>query len=246
MLASVTHRSDFSIFDLDRTLSRAPTYSLFLLFAARRSAAWRLLLIPLLLPFAIAYAAKRISRRRMKAVMHRLMLGPAMPHATAQRIAAAFAERLYESGLYDHAHERIAQERLAGRRVMIATAAPRLYAAPLAARLGVHDLVASGTTWRGDTLDAAIHGDNCYGQAKQRMLAEFFAASGIDRNNAHIRFFSDDASDLPCFEWADEPIAVNASARLRAIAIARKWAILDWRDRAAPDRRPSHAYRLPA
>lgn len=246
MLAGVNNRSDFSIFDLDRTLSRAPTYSLFLLFAARRSAVWRLLLIPLLLPYAIAYAAKRISRRRMKTVMHRFMLGSAMPRTTAQRIATAFADRLFESGLYAQAHERIAQERLAGRRIVIATAAPRLYAAPLAARLGVTDVVASGTIWRNDTLAAGIHGDNCYGQAKQRMLAEFFASNGIDRDDAHIRFFSDDASDLPSFEWADEPIAVNASPRLRAIAAARKWAMLDWKGHAVPNRRPSHAYRLPA
>lgn len=246
MLTSVTQRSDFSIFDLDRTLSRAPTYSLFLLFAARQSAAWRLLLLPLLLPFALAYAARRISRRRMKTVMHRLLLGPAMPRATAQRIATAFADRLFDSGLSAQAHERIAQERLAGRRVIIATAAPRLYAAPLAARLGVDDLVATGTTWVGDRLAAHIHGDNCYGQAKQRMLAEFFEANGIDRGGAHIRFFSDDASDLPSFEWADEPIAVNASDKLRAIALARRWTMLDWKDRAVPDRKPSRAYRLPA
>lgn len=246
MLVGVTHGCAYSIFDLDRTLSRAPTYSLFLYFAARRSAAWRLLLIPLLIPFAIAYATKRLSRRRMKAVMHWLILGPAMPRATAKRIATAFADHLFESGLYAQAHDRIAQERLAGRRVMIATAAPRLYAEPLAARLGINDVVASGTAWRGDTLTAGIHGDNCYGQAKQRMLAEFFTTNGIDRADAHIRFFSDDASDLPSFEWADEPIAVNASPKLRAIAADRKWATLDWKHHAVPHRRPSHAYRFPA
>jgi phosphoserine phosphatase len=245
IVACVTHQSHFSIFDLDRTLSRAPTYSLFLLFAAWRTAPWRLLLIPLLLPFAVAYANRRISRQRMKTVMHRLMLGRAMPRATAQRLATAFADRLYETGLYRQAHERIAQERLTGRRVMIATAAPLLYAAPLAARLGV-DVVASGTTWLDDKLLPRISGGNCYGQTKQRMLADYFDANGIDRPTAHIRLFSDDASDLPSFEWADEPIAVNASPKLRDIAAARKWTILDWKEASAPHRRHSHAYRLPA
>lgn len=41
-----------SIFDVDRTITRKPTYSLFLLFAMRRHAPWRALLLPLLLPVA--------------------------------------------------------------------------------------------------------------------------------------------------------------------------------------------------
>jgi phosphoserine phosphatase len=35
-------------------------------------------------------------------------------------------------------------------------------------------------------------------------------------------------SDLPTFDWADEPIAVHPSPKLRAVAAERGWPILDW------------------
>jgi HAD superfamily hydrolase (TIGR01490 family) len=246
MVRDVTNRTNLSVFDLDRTLTRAPTYSAFLIFAAWRTARWRLLLIPLLIPFAIAYAARLFPRRRMKMVMHWLMLGPAMPRSMAQSLAEAFASRLFETGLYMQAHDRIAFERQAGRRVVIATAAPSLYVVPLAAQLGIVDVVASGTEWRGEVLCPSISGENCYGAAKQRMLAAFLATHGIDRGNAHIRFFSDDASDLPSFKWADEPIVVNASPRLREIAAACKWPALDWIEFRNQKRGSPRARRLSA
>src|SRR5690606_29315256 len=64
-----------SIFGLDRTLTVQPTYSRFLLFAARHRAPWRLLLVPLLVPVALLYAVKLISRRTMKEAMHGIALG---------------------------------------------------------------------------------------------------------------------------------------------------------------------------
>src|SRR3546814_4654856 len=68
-----------SVFDLDRTLTRLPTYSRFLLFAARSRAPWRLLLLPLLLPVALLYALKIVPRRTMKQAMHRIAIGRALP-----------------------------------------------------------------------------------------------------------------------------------------------------------------------
>src|SRR3546814_14488095 len=77
-----------SVFDLDRTLTRLPTYSRFLLFAARSRAPWRLLLLPLLLPVALLYALKIVPRRTMKQAMHRIAIGRALPQREAARLAA--------------------------------------------------------------------------------------------------------------------------------------------------------------
>jgi HAD superfamily hydrolase (TIGR01490 family) len=217
-----------SVFDLDRTLTILPTYSRFLLFAARNRAPWRLLLLPLLLPVALLYALGLVPRRRMKQAMHRLALGRALPQRDAARLADRFARHLIAKGLYAEGIALIERERTAGRRIVIASAAPHLYTAALARRLGIADVIASASTWKDGCLVPAIDGANCYGGDKRQRLEAFLAQSGIGRDAAHIRFYSDHASDLPAFEYADEAIAVNPSRALRALAAKRCWPILDW------------------
>lgn len=220
-----------SIFDVDRTITRRPTYSLFLLYAMRRTAPWRIMLIPLLIPVALAYAAKAIPRERMKEAMHHAALGRRLPRARAEALASAFADDLIKQGIFPQAFALMNAERAAGRRLMLATAAPQLYIAPLAERLGIADVVATAGTWQDDWLLTAITGRNCYGAAKLAMIEAAMAERGIDRQSAHVRFYTDHASDQPVCEWANEAVAVNPSPKMRALAETKGWPIIDWRVR---------------
>jgi len=221
--------TEISVFDVDRTLTIRPTYSAFLIFAIMRLAPWRLLLLPVLITVALAYVLKLVPRRKMKEVMHRLALGQRIDRQRIEPVAAAFVERLAAGGVYPQAHALVAADRADGRRLMLATAAQALYIAPLAERLAIADVVASHGRWDGEVLCSDILDENCYGPAKRRMLDAWLASSGIARDEANIRFYSDHASDLPTFEWADEAVAVNPSPELRVIAAQRGWQVLDWR-----------------
>lgn len=227
--AAHAEKAILSVFDLDRTLTILPTYTPFLLFAIRARAPWRVLLLPLLLPVALLYALKLLPRRTMKQAMHRIALGAALPEREAARLADRFARHLIARGLYAEGIALIEAERRAGRRVVLATAAPHFYTAALARRLGIADVVATGSTWQDGCLTPVIGSTNCYGGDKRCMVEAFLEQTGIARERAHIRFYSDHASDLPMFTLADEAIAVNPSAKLRAIAAARGWPVLDWR-----------------
>jgi HAD superfamily hydrolase (TIGR01490 family) len=226
--ADMTPVTLISVFDLDRTLTRLPTYTLFLLRSALRNNPLRLLLLPALIPVALLNAAKILTRRQMKMAMHAVLLGRRIPAATATSLADTFARHVHARGLLPAAVRRIGREQAEGRRVILATAAPELYARPLAALLGIDDVVATRCTWQDGDLLATIQGENCYGPAKREMLDAYLAAHGLPRETVHIRFFSDHASDLPMFDWVDEPIAVNPSAALTAIAKARGWPQFDW------------------
>lgn len=221
--------SRISIFDVDRTLTRRPTYSAFLVYGALRMAPWRLALVPALIPYAIAYAGKRISRKRMKEAMHRVALGSRLDSKRATALAQGFASSLFESGVYPGAFKAIEAERREGRRIVLATAAPEFYIAPFARLLGIDDIVATRATWELGQLRPEIAGENCYGAAKLAMIAEWLEDQGITRADAHIRFFSDHASDVPTFEWADEQVMVNPSRKLLEIGQARGWRSLDWK-----------------
>lgn len=222
--------TELAIYDLDRTITRSGTYTPFLLNWAGRKAPWRLLLAPLALFFMGAYAAKLISRKRLKEMMQAMLMGRRTEQDALAPFVDAFAERILRNGVYPQAVEAIAADRAAGRRVILATAAYEFYVRPIARLLDIADVVATHSQ-AGDNGDviARIEGENCYGPEKLSMLEAYMKKAGIDRRAVRVRFYSDHLSDLPVFEWADEPIAVNPSSRLKAIAAERGWRLLDWR-----------------
>jgi HAD superfamily hydrolase (TIGR01490 family) len=222
-----------AIYDLDRTITRVPTWTPFLLHAAWHHAPWRLLLAPVVVGAMLGYRAGLMTRARLKQVMHALLIGP-LSADEAQRVAQNFADRFAARHIYDAARARIAADRAAGYRVVIATAAHRFYAQRIAAALSVSDVVATEARVAPDgRILPGIAGANCYGADKLAMIERWMADAGIARDDAHIRFYSDHATDAPTLDWADEAFAVNPHARLRALAAERGWPILDWRESAA-------------
>ncbi|WP_060977084.1 MULTISPECIES: HAD-IB family hydrolase [unclassified Blastomonas] len=229
----VLHRVPFdpvkiSVFDLDRTLTQKPTYTALLVFVAWHQARWRLLLAPVVVAAMLAYVAKLVGRRRLKEIEHALILGKAVPRANARMLAEKFADRLAADGFFADGKKRIAAERAEGRRVIMATAANAFYVEALARRLGIDEVVCTRSTWQGETLTPQIEGENCYGEAKREMVESYLEEQGLARADVHVRFFSDHVSDKPTFEWSDEPIAVNPSPKLKALAQKRRWPVLHW------------------
>ncbi len=221
--------TELAIYDMDRTITRTGTYTPFLLHAARRLAPWRLLLAPLVAVAMLAYAAKLIDRKRLKEVNQRLLLGRHIAPAELAPVTASFAEHILRFNIHPGALAAIAADRAAGRRLILATASYRLYVEAIAERLGFDEVVATNSlVGLDERIRAKIDGENCYGPAKLRMIEAWMAARGIARGDVRVRFYSDHASDAPVLEWADEPFAVNAHARLRRLAAAKGWPVLNW------------------
>lgn len=217
-----------AIYDLDRTITAIPTWTPFLLHAARTRAPWRLAFAPVVLGAMLGYRAGLIERRTLKQVMHRLLIGTLSAEqaaATAQSFADSFARHIRPG-----ARTQIAADRAAGYRIVVASAAHRFYASRIAAALGIDDVIATEAERDADgRVTPRIAGDNCYGPAKRAMIEDWMAREHIARADAHVRFYSDHVTDEPTFAWADDAIAVNPHAKLRALATARGWPIVDWR-----------------
>jgi HAD superfamily hydrolase (TIGR01490 family) len=219
-----------AVYDMDKTITATPTWTRFLVHAARCRAPWRLALLPAVGMAGVGYLLKVLDRAGLKQVSQRLMLGSALAPEEMARVAESFAEREVTHGVLHGARERIAADRAAGCRLVMATASHGYYAAAIARRLGFDAVVATQASRNAEGhLLSAIEGDNCYGAAKLRMVEAWLADAGIDRADAHVRAYSDHVSDAPLLEWADEAFAVNAHAPLRALAAARGWPVLDWR-----------------
>lgn len=222
----ISHK--LAIYDMDRTVTHAPTWTSFLIETARQQAPWRLALVPVAVIAAAAYAAKAIDRGRLKQITQRLMLGHSMRDSDARRAAARFADRVVASGVFAGARAQIVADRAAGYRLIMATASYRFYAGEIADRLGFDAVIGTEVERIDDRLRARISGENCYGPAKLRMIQAWMAANGIDRADTAIRFYSDHVSDAPVLDWADEAFAVNAHGPLRSLARTKGWAIVDW------------------
>jgi HAD superfamily hydrolase (TIGR01490 family) len=221
--------SDLAIYDMDRTVTKRATYTPFLLHCALRRAPWRLLFLPLVLLSMLAYATRLIDRARLKEINHRLLLGAHIHPRELTPLVDTFAEAQVATNVRPGAREAIARDKAQGRRVVLATASYRLYAAAIAERLGFDDVIGTGSViGLDDRVHAKIAGENCYGPAKMRMIADWVEASGLKDVHGHVRFYSDHVSDQPAFEWADEPVAVNPHGKLRRLAEQRGWAVEDW------------------
>jgi HAD superfamily hydrolase (TIGR01490 family) len=221
--------SDLAIYDMDRTVTRRATYTPFLLHCAMRRAPWRLLLLPLVLLSMLGYVARLIDRRLLKEINHRLLLGGKVHPRQLKPLVDSFADAQVASNIRPGARDAIARDKAQGRRLILATASYRLYADAIAARLGFDDVIGTGSIIGLDErVHAKIDGDNCYGEAKKRMIDGWVDASGLLGKHGHVRFYSDHVSDQPVFEWADEPVAVNPHGKLRRLATARSWAVEDW------------------
>lgn len=219
--------TDLSIYDMDRTVTRHATYTPFLLHCALRRAPWRLVLLPLVLASMLAYFAKLIDRGRLKEINHRLLLGHKRHPHELKPLVESFADRQAATNIRPGARSAIARDKAEGRRVIMATASYRLYAAAIAERLGFDDVIGTGSIiGLDDRVHAKIDGENCYGPAKLRMVEDWLADSGLERG--HVRFYSDHTSDAPVFEWADEAVAVNPHSQLARLATARGWQIEEW------------------
>jgi HAD superfamily hydrolase (TIGR01490 family) len=221
--------SDLAIYDMDRTVTRRATYTPFLLHCAVRRAPWRLLFLPLVIGSMLAYAARLIDRAKLKEINHHLLLGRTIHPRELKPLVDSFADRQVMSNVRPGALQAVARDKAEGRRLVLATASYRLYADAIAERLGFDDVIGTGSVIGLDErVHAKILGENCYGPAKLRMIADWLERSGLKGAHGHVRFYSDHVSDQPAFEWADEPVAVNPHGKLRRLATERGWVIEDW------------------
>jgi HAD superfamily phosphoserine phosphatase-like hydrolase len=217
-----------AIYDLDRTITRYPTYLRFLAYAVWRLQPWRIALIPIAMVGGIFYAFGAVDRARLKEFNFRLFLGSSVAQDRIAPVLSGFAGRNLSTNTLKAALDRIAADRAEGFRIVIATASFGFYIRPYATLIGIDDVIATGVQVESGALRPALDGENCYGPAKLRMVTDWFKAQGIARDSAFVRFYSDHSTDQHCLDWADEAFATNPHPPLRRLASQRGWQIFDW------------------
>jgi len=229
-MMNTTATTLLAIYDMDKTVTRRATYNGFLLHMAFNKSPWRLFLSPLL-PFGLLlYALKIWDRTRLKQFSQMVLIGRRVPKAKFAKYLESHADLVVGKNVYPQLLARVAEEKAAGYRHIMATASYRLYVEAIATRLGFDDVIATdlSTDSSGHVL-AKIDGHNCYDAAKLGLVKDWMRDNGLTRENCHIRAYSDHVSDAPLLNYADEPFATNPHGPLAELAKFKGWAVIDWR-----------------
>lgn len=217
-----------AIYDLDRTILKTPTFTAFLIFAARhrgRSLIWR---APVWIAALIGYKLRLYARKPLKQFGTALFVGTWTDQSELDALARGFAADVVPADVQPGAAEAIVQDRAAGYRLVIATAAPEIYVRAIAERLSFDDYVATRHMADSGRISHRIDGENCYGAEKLSRVKAWFKQQDIDRATREIIAYSDHISDAPLLDWADTGVCLTTKADLAAEARERGWRVADF------------------
>lgn len=223
-LCTVEAMQRIALYDLDRTVTRAPTFTPFLVHMAANGNPLRLLGVPLWVLAMIGYKAKLYGRKPLKQFGLALLVGRVVRSPALQPRIDAFVARQIARNIQPGARARIAADRAAGVRLVLVTAAPEIYAQALAEALGFETCIA--TRHRRDAegnLLFTIDGANNYGAEKVARIEAWLAAESLARSQTHLTAYTDHASDAPILNFADAGVIVGRYARPQD-----GWAQVDW------------------
>ena len=142
-------------------------------------------------------------------------------------VAAAIAPRLGAASF-----DLVERHRAAGERVVLTTATNRFLTEPIAARLGIADLIATDLELgAAGEFTGRLSGTVNMRQGKVARMKAWLAEHGLDDSSlAAATCYSDSINDLPLLCSAGRAIVVDPDSRLRAEALRRGWPVISLRD----------------
>lgn len=148
--------------------------------------------------------------------------------AKAAEAQARYMREVIQPLISPQALSLVGQHRDAGDQLVIVTATNEFVTRPIATAFGVDELIAVELERGADGwITGEIRGIPSFREGKVSRVEQWLGAHGLDWNRVDITFYSDSANDLPLLERVNCPIATNPDDRLRAVAQARRWRILD-------------------
>jgi len=138
-----------------------------------------------------------------------------------------FVRAAIEPRIGSAARALVAQHRAAGDRLVLTTATNRFLVAPIAASLGIGELIATELEVVNGDFSGRTAGIINMRKGKVERIAMWLDERGIARAAlADATFYSDSINDLPLLEAIGTPVVVNPDPRLHEEATQRGWRIV--------------------
>jgi HAD superfamily hydrolase (TIGR01490 family) len=213
-----------ALFDMDRTLIRRETGTLYVRYQRALGEATRLDLLRVIY-WVARYTIGMIDAPEVaKRVIWPLRGTPEM--ALAARCDDWF-RRDVEHHICDLGRRAVERHRARGDLLAIVTGASPYVARPLARRLGIPHVLASELEVDGEGIFTGRFVDPlCYGVGKITLARKLAEEHGFVLEES--TFYSDSYTDLPLLEAVAEPVVVNPDRRLARVAKRRGWRVERW------------------
>lgn len=142
---------------------------------------------------------------------------------------AEFMRAVVQKAIQPQALTLVREHQAAGDEVVIVTATNEFVTRPIAAAFGVPELIAinlerePASRW----FTGEIAGTPSFREGKVTRVSAWLQAHNWSWDTVESTFYSDSINDLPLLEKVTWPVATNPDERLRAVAQARGWRILE-------------------
>ena len=213
-----------ALFDMDRTLVRRETASLYVRY--QRSIGEAGLRDALkVLYWVTQYTLGVVDAPEVAARAARSLSGT--PELVMSARCDDWFRRFVEPHVCDLGRRAVELHRSRGEVLAIVTGASPYAARPLARRLGIPHVVASELEVDpSGSFTGRFESPLCYGAGKIVRAQRLADAVGFDLTEA--TFYSDSYTDLPLHEHVREPVVVNPDPRLARAARKRGWRVERW------------------
>lgn len=212
-----------ALFDMDRTLVRKDTASLYVRHQRR-------------LGEASLSDVARVGWWMLKyslGILDAESVAESVARGYAGKLEADFVDRCktwFRSDVLPHvsdsARREVEAHRSAGRTTAIVTGSTRYAAEPLAEELGIDHVICTRLAVSDGKFTGLVEKPMCFGAGKIGLAEALGRATGFALDEA--AFYSDSITDVPLLEKVRYPVVVNPDARLRRLAAARGWPVETW------------------
>ncbi|MEO5694629.1 MAG: HAD family hydrolase [Usitatibacter sp.] len=137
---------------------------------------------------------------------------------------ADFMDRKIRPIIHERAAETIAEHE--GALLALVTATNRFITAPIAAELGINNLIATDIEEVDGRFTGKPRGTPSFREGKIHCVREWLAGRGEKLEDYESWFYSDSLNDLPLLQLVDHPVAVDPDDTLRVHATTHGWPII--------------------
>jgi len=212
-----------AFFDMDRTLIRANTGTLYIRYLRRRGELGALRMVQ-----ALGWIAQyKLAILDMESVITRVtaqMAGDSEQEMIDKCLA--FTESLVLPTVAPKALEALARHRAEGHVVAILSSSSPYVTEPLARHLGIEHVLCTRLMVRDGKFEGTHVRPACYGPGKVHWAEAFARDRGVDLQRSF--FYTDSYSDLPMLERVGVARVINPDSRLRRHARRVGWEVDEW------------------
>ena len=145
---------------------------------------------------------------------------------TVASAVAVFINDVIDPVVYRDARKTIARHQAAGDRLLVVSASGAHLVAPIAAHLGIDEVLAIELETHDGRYSGRTEGVLTYREGKVVRLMQWLEAHGETLDGAC--FYSDSRNDLPLLSKVSQPRTVNPDPVLLAHAQQAGWPVLNW------------------